>query len=89
MNQPMYGVLGGFADLWLFSDQEPKFKPRQRDYRPAIVATYPCTQCGASIGESCRRRTVAGLVLRRLPHLGRGKPGRNDPSKRGKNQWRR
>lgn len=72
-------ALGGFGDLWLFSDPDRK-QARKRDYRPAIVAAYSCSECGARRGEPCVRQTLVGPMVRRLPHLGRGKPGRNDPA---------
>lgn len=65
-------AIGGFADLWLYSDREQKYRPRQRDYRSELVARYPCTVCGAEPGELCCRKSVAGVLPRRLPHLGRG-----------------
>lgn len=72
-----YQAIGGFADLWLYADQEQKFKPRERDYRADVVAAYACGKCGAKAGVACRRLTAMGMhVLRRMPHMGRGRPGR-------------
>lgn len=69
-------ALGGFGDLWLFGDPEQKYRRRTRDLRADIVAARACPICGAPVGELCRRDSVGGPLLRRLPHVGRGKPGR-------------
>lgn len=73
-----FAASGTFGDLWLFSD-EGKRLPLKRDFRPAIVAAYACPYCGAERGQPCTRPTLIGRLERRLPHVGRGKPGRNDP----------
>ncbi len=70
----MIVALGGFADLWLYSETD--YKVRGRDFRASVVATYPCERCGAVAGEPCHRLTVAGVLERKLPHFGRGRPGR-------------
>lgn len=67
-------AIGGFADLWLYSEPDTRFTARSRDFRPDIVAHYGCPNCGARVGQLCRRRTIAGIVTRRLPHMGRGEP---------------
>lgn len=72
--------MSNFGDLWLYSDPEDRAKLRPRNLRSRVVAVYRCEECGAPAGESCTRKTISGPVERRLPHLGRGKPGRNDPA---------
>lgn len=67
-------AIGGFADLWLYSDSDAhRWK---RDFRVDVVAEHPCPTCGAAAGQLCRRPTIAGVMVpRRLPHFGR-EPGR-------------
>lgn len=72
-------ALGGFGDLPMWGDPIETFKPRVRNYRSAVVAVYACSVCGAKAGERCTRPTVFGRVERKLPHFGRGKPGRYEP----------
>jgi hypothetical protein len=78
-----YEAIGGFADLWLYSDRESTYRLRPRDLGLSVVAAYACDTCGADVGEPCRRRTIAGVLDRRRPHFGRSKPGRNRPYRTG------
>lgn len=75
-------AIENFGDLWLYSDREPTAKPRPRDFRPDVIAVHPCPVCGAARGRPCTRRNLSGVVLRRLPHLGRNKPRRNNYNSR-------
>jgi hypothetical protein len=65
-------AIGSFGDLWLHSGRETTFRLRKRDFRADLVARYPCPECGAAAGVLCCRKTVGGVLPRRLPHLGRG-----------------
>lgn len=72
MARNIIGVLGGFADLWMFGERESTDRRTfARDYRPRVVARAACPKCGASKGESCVRETAHGRLVRQLPHLER------------------
>lgn len=64
-------AIGGFADLWLYSETD--YRARKRDLRASVIAD-PCQTCGAEPGKLCTRPTIAGPVLRQMPHVGRGGP---------------
>lgn len=66
---------GGIFDMWLYSEREVRERPFERDYSPGVVARYRCPTCGAPPGVLCHRPTVAGAVLRKLPHFGRAAGG--------------
>jgi len=64
----------GFGSMWLYSDREPAYKLKGRDFRASVVRKYQCEVCGSKPGEYCVRQTVRGPIQRRLPHAGRADP---------------
>jgi hypothetical protein len=66
-------AIGGFGDLWLYSGKETTASIKPRDLRRAVVAAYPCETCRAEKGVACHRVSAAGVIVRGLPHFGRGK----------------
>lgn len=70
----MYGFALGssMADVSLFGEPGPKCHTRPRDLSAGKALEFACQTCGAEAGSPCVRRTVAGTVVKVLPHFGRG-----------------
>jgi hypothetical protein len=75
-------AVGGFADWWLWGEPEYGIKLKPRDFRLDVITRLECPVCGAKRGEFCTRPTLAGRVQRRVSHLGRNKPRRNNYTSR-------